>query len=160
MTAQAGADAHDAPDVIAFPPFIFAGAMTIGLIAHWIHPVRPFPPIPSRVIGALLIVAGAALAKWGKSRLQNAGTNVDPRQPSTAIVVDGPYRFTRNPLYLGTTIIYLGVTLLVNAVAPLVLLPVLLIVIDRGVIAREESYLEGKFGEPYRAYCREVRRWF
>jgi protein-S-isoprenylcysteine O-methyltransferase Ste14 len=160
MTAQPPTDGRDAPDVIAFPPFLFAGTMTLGLIAHWIHPVRPFPPIPSRVIGALLAVAGVALAKWGKSRLQAAGTNVDPRQPSTAIVADGPYRFTRNPLYLGAFVIYLGVALLVDALAPLVLFPFLLIVFDRGVIAREERYLEAKFGAPYRAYCKEVRRWF
>jgi protein-S-isoprenylcysteine O-methyltransferase Ste14 len=151
---------RDTPEIIAFPPLLFGGTMAIGLIAHWIHPLRPFPPIPSRVIGALLAAAGIALAKWGEKAQQRAGTNVDPRQPSTAIVVDGPYRFTRNPLYIGTTLIYLGVALLVDAAAPLLLLPLLLVLIDRGVIVPEERYLEAKFGEPYRAYRKEVRRWF
>jgi protein-S-isoprenylcysteine O-methyltransferase Ste14 len=151
---------RDAPEIIAFPPLLFGGTLAIGLIAHWIHPLRPFPPIPSRVIGALLAVAGIELARWGEKAQQRAGTNVDPRQPSTAIVVEGPYRFTRNPLYIGTTLIYLGIALLVDAAAPLVLLPVLLVVIDRGVIVPEERYLEMKFGAPYRAYRKEVRRWF
>ena len=149
----------DAPNVIAFPPLLFSGALGLGLLAHWLHPLRPLPPVPARILGALLLLGGAALAKWGEIALRRAGTNVNPRQPSTAVVDGGPYRFTRNPLYLGTTLMYLGVAFLVDASAPLVLLPPLLALIQWGVIAREERYLESKFGDDYRAYRARIRRW-
>jgi len=84
---------------------------------------------------------------------------VDPRQPALALVVDGSFRFSRNPLYLGLTGFYLAITLLVNAVLPVLLLVPLLAVVHWGIIKREERYLEGKFGEPYRAYRSRVRRW-
>ena len=91
--------------------------------------------------------------------MRRAGTNVNPRDPTTAIVVEGPFRFSRNPLYLSLILAYLGITLLVNALWPLLLLPPLLVVLHWGVIAREERYLEAKFGESYRVYKARVRRW-
>jgi protein-S-isoprenylcysteine O-methyltransferase Ste14 len=84
---------------------------------------------------------------------------VDPREPTTAVVTDGPYRFTRNPLYLSMTLIYVGITALANALAPVLLLPVVLQVMSRGVIEREEHYLERKFGAEYLSYKARVRRW-
>jgi len=74
-------------------------------------------------------------------------------------VVQGPYRFTRNPMYVGLAALYAGVTLLVNSLWPLLLLPVVLVVIRWRVIAREEAYLERKFGDVYRTYTTRVRRW-
>ena len=91
--------------------------------------------------------------------MKRAGTNVRPDQPSLAIVTDGPFRFSRNPMYLATTGLYLGTTLLVNTPWPLVLLPPMLLILHWGVVRREERYLEAKFGEPYRAYKSRVRRW-
>jgi len=91
--------------------------------------------------------------------MRRAGTNVRPDQPATAIVVDGPFRFTRNPLYLGLTGLYAGVALLVDALWPLLLLVPLLVIVKWGVIHREERYLEAKFGETYRLYKARVRRW-
>ena len=86
------------------------------------------------------------------------GTNVRPDQPTLAIVTDGPFRFTRNPLYLATTGLYVAIALVVYSLA-LVLLAPMLVVLDWGVIRREERYLEAKFGEPYRVYRARVRRW-
>jgi protein-S-isoprenylcysteine O-methyltransferase Ste14 len=156
MTGEKGSDS---PGVIAFPPLIFGGTLAIGLIAHFLVPIRPFPVMPSRLVGAVLLVGSAVLAKWGESTMRRAGTNVRPDRPTTAIVVDGPFRYTRNPLYLATTGLYVGVTLLVDALWPLVLLPPMLAIIEWGVIRREERYLDAKFGDTYQAYSRRVRRW-
>jgi protein-S-isoprenylcysteine O-methyltransferase Ste14 len=93
------------------------------------------------------------------SAFRRARTPVDPYTPSEAIVTDGPYRFTRNPAYLGMALTYAGIAIASNAPWALVPLPVAIAVIDRGVIAREERYLERKFGTPYVDYKRRVRRW-
>ena len=91
--------------------------------------------------------------------MKRAGTNIRPDQPTLALASDGPFRFTRNPLYIAVTGLYLGIALLVNALWPLVLLIPVLAVLRWGVVGREERYLEAKFGEPYRAYKARVRRW-
>jgi protein-S-isoprenylcysteine O-methyltransferase Ste14 len=84
---------------------------------------------------------------------------VDPREPTTAIVTGGPYRFTRNPLYLSMTLVYAGITALANALPAALLLPAVLAFMRRGVIEREERYLERKFGDEYMDYKARVRRW-
>ena len=91
--------------------------------------------------------------------MKRAGTNIRPDQPTLAIVSDGPFRFTRNPLYLALTGLYVGITLLVDALWPLLLLIPALAVLQWGVVAREERYWESKFGGPYRVYKSRVRRW-
>lgn len=90
---------------------------------------------------------------------KQAGAPLDPYKPSQAIVTDGPYKLTRNPGYLGMALTYTGISVLANAPWALVPLPIAVTVIDRGVIAREEQYLERKFGAPYVEYKRRVRRW-
>jgi protein-S-isoprenylcysteine O-methyltransferase Ste14 len=112
-----------------------------------------------RVVGGLLLVAAIGLAGWGRRTMESGGTNVDPRQPATAIVTGGPFRYSRNPLYVAITAFYLGVTLLANALWPLILLVPLLLVTQFGIVRREERYLEAKFGDTYLAYKRRVRRW-
>lgn len=91
--------------------------------------------------------------------MRRAGTNVDPREPTTAIVTGGPYRFTRNPLYVSMTLMYTGISALANALWPMLLLPGVLAVMNKGVIEREERYLERKFGDEYLRYKAGVRRW-
>ncbi len=88
-----------------------------------------------------------------------AGTSPDPSKPTTKIVIDGPFRFSRNPIYLSFTVIYVGITFSTNAVWPLLLLPLAILVVRRGVIDREERYLEEKFGQEYMQYRARVRRW-
>jgi len=91
--------------------------------------------------------------------MESAGTYVNPSRPTTRLVVTGPYRFSRNPMYLARTFLYLGLGLMVNALAILAALVPLLLVMHYGVIKREECYLEAKFGETYRQYRGRVRRW-
>jgi protein-S-isoprenylcysteine O-methyltransferase Ste14 len=91
--------------------------------------------------------------------MRRAGTNVDPYEPATAVVTEGPYRFTRNPMYVGFTLMYVGISALANALLPILLLPAVQQLMRRGVIEREERYLERKFGDEYRRYKESVGRW-
>jgi len=111
------------------------------------------------LLGWILAGAGVALAASAIALFRRASTSPVPNQPTTALVAQGPYRFTRNPMYVGLAALYAGVALLANSWWPLVVLPVVLMVIRWRVIAREEAYLERKFGDAYRAYTTRVRRW-
>ncbi|HKU62357.1 MAG TPA: isoprenylcysteine carboxylmethyltransferase family protein [Gemmatimonadales bacterium] len=149
----------DSPGVLVWPPVLYGGAFLLGVVLGKLLPLGRLPPAPARIVGAMCVVAGLAIAYWGEQVMHRAGTNVRPDRPSTALVMDGPFRYTRNPLYVGLTLLYAGVGLLIPSTWPLLLLVPVLLVMRWGVIAREERYLEGKFGEPYRVYVRRVRRW-
>jgi protein-S-isoprenylcysteine O-methyltransferase Ste14 len=84
---------------------------------------------------------------------------VSPYKPTSALVVDGPYRYSRNPIYLADALIYIGISVVIDTLWPILLLPIALAVLQQGVIAREERYLERKFGDQYRQYQASVRRW-
>ncbi len=151
----------DASGVRVPPPVIYAGGFAIGYALERFVPLalRPGPPQAVRVIGWGLVAVGALLAASAVVLFRRAGTTPNPLRPTTAIVQHGPYRFTRNPMYLALAVLYLGLTLLVNSVWPLVLFPVVITLIERWVIRREEAYLEAKFGDVYRAYKARVRWW-
>ena len=149
----------DNPGVIAPPPLIYAGTLILGLVAKRLLPTPFLPRALSRIFGWPLVVCGLAIGLLGFREMRRAGTNVDPREPTTAVVTEGPYRFTRNPLYVGMTLIYAGITARANALPAALLLPLVLAVMRRGVIEREEAYLERKFGDEYLRYKDRVRRW-
>jgi protein-S-isoprenylcysteine O-methyltransferase Ste14 len=150
---------QDKPGVVILPPLLYAAALAAGLLLHLLMPRQPLTPWVARPLGMMLLIASGALARWGEKTMRRAGTNVSPNEPTLTIVGDGPFRFTRNPLYVSMTGLYLGVTLLVDALWPLLLLVPLVLVAHYGIIRREERYLEAKFGETYRAYNARVRRW-
>jgi protein-S-isoprenylcysteine O-methyltransferase Ste14 len=149
----------DNPGVIAPPPLIYAGALAVGLLANVLSPIPFLPRGLSRVLGWPLIVGGLVIGSLAFREMKRAGTNVDPREPTTAIVTGGPYRFTRNPLYLCLTLVYAGISAIANTLWAILLLPLVLLVMRRGVIEREERYLERKFGGEYLDYKAQVRRW-
>jgi protein-S-isoprenylcysteine O-methyltransferase Ste14 len=149
---------RDAPGVIALPPLIYLAGLAVGFGLEALLPSASLPG-PVRWSGVVFIVAGVLLQGSFISAFRRAGTNVDPYKPTTAIVTGGPYRITRNPGYLGFALVYTGIALLSSALWPLLTLIAVLVVIDRGVIAREERYLEKKFGAEYLDYKRRVRRW-
>jgi len=149
----------DTAGVITFPPLLVVGMLALGLVAHWLFPRHPFPSTPSRITGIVLVLAGGALIAWGARTMRAAGTNIDPSQPALALVTTGPFRFSRNPLYLANVIIYIGTTLVIDALWPFVLLVPLVALLEWGVIRREERYLSRLFGAPYDAYRQRVRRW-
>jgi len=106
-----------------------------------------------------LIVAGLAVARAGVRAVWKAKSSIVPIRPTTAIATDGPYALTRNPMYLGLVFIYIGIAFLIHSAWALLLLPLVVVGIDRLVIAKEERYLAGKFGDSYISYCSRVRRW-
>ena len=149
----------DVPKVIVFPPILFVSAIAMGTVLQMVWPIHLRAALPLRMAGAIPIVMGLVAIVSAKKGMRRLGTNVRPDLPTTAIVSDGPYRFTRNPIYLGASLVYLGVTLLLNVFWPLPALVPFFILLDWGVVQREELYLERKFGDVYLAYKRGVRRW-
>ena len=152
----------DTPGVRILPPFLFAGALVLGFALQLLWPVRIAPAnqfLLLRVAGGLLVLIAIVLALAARSHFDRAGTNVNPMRPVTALVLAGPYRFTRNPMYLGLTLLTAGVALGANTLWPIVVLIPTLFVLHREVITKEERLLESRFGDEYRAYRRRVRRW-
>jgi protein-S-isoprenylcysteine O-methyltransferase Ste14 len=150
------------PNVIAPPPLIFGAAFALGQILQFIRPVPLLPQFATslrRPAAGAMIAGGLAVGLWGFRTMQRAGTSADPYEPSTALVEDGPFQYSRNPLYLTLTAIYIGINLLRNNFWGLLLLPALLAVLQRGVIEREERYLHQRFGENYRDFTERVPRW-
>jgi len=152
-------EAPDTAGVVAPPPLIYAGALVIGLLAKALYPVPSLPRTLARALGGPLIGSGVLLLLSGLRAMHRAGTDASPYRSTTSLVVDGPYRFTRNPLYLGFTLVYGGITALANSLPSALLLPLVLLVMRRGVIEREELYLQRVFGEEYVQYKTRVRRW-
>ena len=154
--------ATDHPDVITFPPLIYLAGLGLSLAARLLGrlPIAPkWMRRPRRKAGIALIGAGVGMAIWGARTFQEAGTNISPHDPATALVEDGPYQYTRNPIYIGMTAVYSGITLLLNNLWGFLLLPGVLAVIQRGVIEREEAYLRATFGDAYDEYTERIPRW-
>ena len=157
-----GSAPDDRSGVRIFPPLIYLGGLFLGFLIHWRLPLPIVPAVlvgPLRLLGAFCLVAGLALTIWAVATFRRVGTTHHPAGPTTALAVGGPYRFTRNPMYLGLVFITAGVALLANALWPLILLPVVIVILRRAVIDREERYLTAKFGEEYLQYKARVRRW-
>ena len=152
-------DEQDKAGVIAPPPLIYLGALIFGLLLSRRFPIPFLPRRMARGLGWPLLGGGVLLLGWFEWAMRRAGTPTNPYKPSSCIVTEGPFRYTRNPAYLSMTTIYAGIAALARASWAFLLLPVALGVIRRGVIDREERYLERKFGEEYMRYKASVRRW-
>lgn len=152
-------DRSDHPDVIALPPLIFLGCAVAGGLLHFIFPIRVMRYSVSLSLGIVLAVVSASLAIWAARVMTAAGTNIRPDRPALTIVRSGPYRFTRNPMYLSLCLLQLALGFVLDGWIPLLSTIPLMLILHFGVIPREESYLEAKFGEQYLALKREVRRW-
>lgn len=158
MTENSRVTLTDSPGVVARPPVLYGGAFVVVLVLRWF---RPMPIFGHAALwpGLAFVVLGMAIAPWGRHTMQAAGTNVNPALPTTSIVTSGPFRFSRNPLYLALTLVYCGLTLAFNTWWGLVVLVPVPIIMHRGVVLREERYLEQKCGETYRQYRSRVRRY-
>ena len=149
----------DNPGVMAPTPLIYATALAAGLLANRRYRIPFLPRRVARTVGPALVVSGLAIGVLGSREMRRAETNLDPRKPATTVVTEGPFRFTRNPLYLSMLLMYLGVSALANGLAPILLLPVVQRLMRSGVIEREERYLERKFGDEYMQYKVGTPRW-
>ena len=143
------------------PPIIYVAGIAGGWALNRWHPL----PItagasPVRVAaGVTGVLLWLAIFLAAAIVFRRARTTLIPNKPAAAIVTGGPYRFTRNPMYVSLVALYLGVTALMNTWWPIVFLPLVVIVVDRFVIAREERYLASAFPDAYGAYAGRVRRW-
>ena len=149
----------DNPGVFALPPLIFGTTVVIGGLLHLVFPVRLLPPIPARIAGTMTACLAGVLAVWAVRVMKTAGTNIRPDRPVTTIVTAGPYRFSRNPMYVSLCALQVGIALLIDGLMPLILVIPLVLVLHFGVIRREEIYLATKFGEDYLSFKNRVRRW-
>lgn len=147
--------------VIAPPPLINLAFLSAGSAAHFLWQPWPFFPVwwVGHAAGWPLIGAGLLLLLWALRTLTAHRTDFAMVKPSSTLVKAGPYRFSRNPIYLSFVVAYLGTALVVNTIWAVVLLPAALAVMHWGVIRREERYLEGLFSDEYRQYLARVRRW-
>jgi protein-S-isoprenylcysteine O-methyltransferase Ste14 len=160
MMQNTTAAAADHPGVIAMPPLLYLGVFLVAVVAQLLAPLRIFPtPAVAVTLGLALAVVAIAAASWGRRTMTAAGTNVRPTRPATTIVTAGPFRYSRNPLYVALTLLYVGLTTAVNTWWGMVLLVPLLATMHFGVVLREERYLDRKFGDSYRAYRSSVRRY-
>ena len=149
----------DSAGVRVPPPLIYLAGLAVGFGLEALLPGSSVPAVIQWVGGGVLVVAGVALLASFNSAFARKGTAVEPWKPTTAIVTTGPYRLTRNPGYVGMALVFAGVALMSDALWVLAPLPVVIAIVDRGVIAREERYLERKFGPEYVDYKTRVRRW-
>jgi protein-S-isoprenylcysteine O-methyltransferase Ste14 len=150
----------DSAKVTFPPPLVYVGILLLGLALDRILPWSiNLTEIGRYVGGGLLIVAAVALLLGASGRFRKAGTDVKPWKSTSAIVAEGVYALTRNPMYLGMALFYAGLALVFSSLGAFILLPLVLFIIQTQVIAREERYLEAKFGDEYRNYKTRVRRW-
>jgi len=153
----------DVADVVAPPPLIYLGFLAAGLGFGYLWPLAiagdGIPTAARAGVGATLAVLGIVIGIAGFRQFRKAGTNVRPDQPTTALVTKGIYSYSRNPLYISQALVYAGIAVAADSLWALAFLVPTLVVVRYGVIAREEAYLERKFGDDYRHFKAEVRRW-
>ena len=141
------------------PPVIYLSALLLGWGLDQVWPLPRLPAPLAYLLGMLLVIASAAIVLPTFLRFRRANTPFDVRKPATALITDGPLRFSRNPGYVALTLLYLGIGLLLNDVWVLLLAVPALLVMDLWVVRREERHLEEQFGDEYVRYKRSVRRW-
>jgi protein-S-isoprenylcysteine O-methyltransferase Ste14 len=152
----------DPPPVAVHPPVLYGGAFLLAVVLEWLVPLAPHVAWPDGLrhgAASMLLVFGLCFAAWAAWLFHRAGTGIPTWQAARRLVMRGPYAISRNPMYLGVSAAYAGLALALANAWALVLLAPVLVVMDRFVIAREEPYLEARFGQAYRDYTARVRRW-
>ncbi len=141
------------------PPLIYGCALLIGLGLDWLWP-NPVLPVPAQYwVGGIVIALSGVLLAAVLREFFRAKTSFSPNSPSSALIRSGPLRYSRNPAYVSLSMLYFGFGIVVDSVWIFGLGVVAVLITHYAVILREEAYLERKFGDEYRAYMAEVRRW-
>jgi protein-S-isoprenylcysteine O-methyltransferase Ste14 len=157
---EIGGDDDTPPPVAVHPPVLYGGAFLAGLGLDRVLPIAAsFPDGVRHGAASMLLAFGLCFAGWAAWLFHRAGTGIPTWQAAKRLVQRGPYAISRNPMYVGVTAAYAGLALAVASPWALLLLAPVLVAVDRLVIAREEPYLAARFGAPYEAYRRRVRRW-
>jgi protein-S-isoprenylcysteine O-methyltransferase Ste14 len=141
------------------PPLIYLAGLVFSYLLSFIYHVALMPQLLSLVLGVVLLFCGFALSAWGANTFRMNHTSLNTTIAVSKIVTSGPFRTSRNPMYLGLAIIYLGVAFIANDLLVLLFLIPVFAVMNYYIIPREERYLEANFGEDYRAYKKKARRW-
>jgi len=142
------------------PPLLYVIPLAIGMVLRFVFPVQVLPTTTTLIVGAIIVILSFAPGLPAFRLMRRAKTSVNPYYPTTALVIQGPFRWTRNPIYLSLAMFYAGLALMVNAWWALLLLPMVIVLVQFLVILPEERYLEQKFGAMYVTYKASVRRWF
>jgi protein-S-isoprenylcysteine O-methyltransferase Ste14 len=159
--AEAGKDGKDHADIVAHPPVIFGIVLAVGFLLHKCFPldIMSHAGSLSKVLAGILFVISGIIMVSGTRLMLRKKTDPRPDRPTTTIVTEGCFRYSRNPLYLSLMLIYSGISIYANSLWLVFLLPLLFVGLERGVVLREEKYLERKFGDEYLQYKKKVRRW-
>ncbi|HEU0035207.1 MAG TPA: isoprenylcysteine carboxylmethyltransferase family protein [Kofleriaceae bacterium] len=145
--------------MVVFPPVLPASGFLLGVLLGKLYPLAPPGPVWLRLVGAAIACAGAAGFAWMVITMKRARTPIHNRKTPTTLVETGPFRRTRNPMYLFGTVFYAGMTLVAWQLWSLALLPIVTLAMHYGVVLREEAYLDRKFGNAYRQFKQRVPRW-
>jgi carboxymethylenebutenolidase len=145
--------------VIAPPPLLHLAAFGVGLAVQWLLGISVAVPQLVRIAAAAVIVAGSLVVAWAFATLRRAGTTPNPNGATSVLVSEGPFRFSRNPVYVAMLAMYLGAAAITGWPGPLITIAPLVWVMSWGVVRREERYLAWRFGDAYRRYRAKVRRW-
>jgi len=149
----------DRAGVVAFPPLLFVGMFAVAMLLRFLFPTPVLPTLTAIGIGLVVMLVGLPVLLLAFRQMIRNKTTINPRGATTRIVSDGLYAYTRNPMYLALTLLYTGGCIMVNAWWGLLLLIPLLIMVQKGIIEREELYLTRKFGDEYLRYKGRVRQW-
>jgi protein-S-isoprenylcysteine O-methyltransferase Ste14 len=141
------------------PPVYFLAALLLMALLHQVLPLAQILFAPYRYAGIVIMALAVAPILWAALLFRRAGTGIVPFSPATALVLSGPYRFTRNPMYLGLAGTLLGAALLMGSLSPFAVIPAFMALIADRFIAPEEAMLERAFGRDYLDYMAKVRRW-
>jgi protein-S-isoprenylcysteine O-methyltransferase Ste14 len=148
-----------APNVKIIPPLVYLAGLVIGFVANiWIS-FKVVPNSIAWILGGILIIFGAVLPGSALFKFKEVGTTVRPDRAANTLVTAGPYKVTRNPMYLGLAIVYLGIAIAGQSVSAIILLPIVLAIIQHWVVGPEEAFLEKRFDAEYISYKEKVRRW-
>ena len=143
----------------ATPPFYFLSSIVVMGLGHALVPVAHWISAPWNLLGAVPLVGGIAIALAANRLFSRNDTPIHPFATATTLVTDGPFKLTRNPMYLGLTLTLVGIAMLLGSLSPWLVIPAFVVAISRLFIRREERTLQERFGDAYSAYRKTVRRW-
>ena len=149
----------DHAEVAFHPPVLLLASLILGFAARWIAPATFLPSDWASIGGPIAVAAAMALFVWAVTAMRLSGASIPTGEPTDRLVLKGPYGFSRNPIYLSMVCLMSATAIWTNSLWFLGLAAIMIIVLNWGVISREERYLERKLGAAYTTYKKSVRRW-